>query len=223
MRVKNTKETSDVWCGQTLVPYQEYDLQPTEIPTWQSSDKVIADLSSGALLIGTASGYKSTPAQAVSFLLETALEITKQPDPSPFATPTYRTKLNATAEVLTCEPGSTAEVLFQMTTERYASGGTLLVKNPEFGDYIYAEVEDENGIIPAPYRAALCEAHPVVAMYIEKQWVEIDGSGYTIQKIDTRPLTAKISAGLFLSLHYVAVNEGVARQVLVNYALAKKL
>jgi hypothetical protein len=140
----------------------------------------------------------------------------------PFAQPTYRTKLNATANILTIAPNSDADIQFLLTQERYVTGGSIVVKNAEIGDYIVAEVEDVDGVIPTPYRAALCENWPVVATYIEKQWIEVQGE-YSIMKINTYPLNAKISAGLYLCLHYYAVNAGASREVAVNYHLTKKL
>jgi hypothetical protein len=69
MRVKNNTQNSDVWCGQTIAAVAEYDIQPIELFNWQQSDKVIADLSSGSLLIGDGTTYKPQGALAVSFLL----------------------------------------------------------------------------------------------------------------------------------------------------------
>lgn len=70
MRVRNNKQTSDIWVGQTLSTNQTYDLQPTEIHLWKNNDKVIADLSSGDLSIGDGVTYQSAGANAVNFLLE---------------------------------------------------------------------------------------------------------------------------------------------------------
>lgn len=151
------------------------------------------------------------------------LEITKQPDPSPFAQPLYRTKRSATANVLQVEPNTNGEVVYVLAQERYVSGGCLIVYDAQPGDYITAEVEDTDGIIPAAYRAALCEAHPIVATYIEKEWVQANPNGVTVHEINTHPLNAKITAGLYLCLHYHAVDAGVARKIYVNYYLTKKL
>lgn len=75
MRVKNNKATADTWAGQELQPAQEYDIQSTEIAAWQSSDKVIQDASLLHLLIGDATSYKSTGAEAVAFLLQTKSDV----------------------------------------------------------------------------------------------------------------------------------------------------
>jgi hypothetical protein len=149
--------------------------------------------------------------------------VVSQPDPTPFAQPTYRTKRNATDSVLEVEPNSDGEVQFKLLQERYVSGGCLLVYNAQPGDYVVAEVEDVDGIIPAPYRAALCENHPVVATYIEKEWVHANPDGLTTHEINTHPLNAKITAGLYLCLHYYAANSGQTRQIYINYYLTKKL
>lgn len=157
------------------------------------------------------------------------LVIEKMPDPSPFASPTHRTKHDATGELLTIEPGSSGEMDFLLTQERYVSGGSLVIENAEFGDYVIACVEDKNSLIPAPYRSSLCENWPIVATYIEKEFIEVTRPGsinlgsVTVHRIDTAPLNAKISAGLVLCVKYYATNVGSNRRLAANYHLTKKL
>lgn len=147
----------------------------------------------------------------------------------PFAAPTYRTKHNATDALVSIQPGAIGEIDFTLTQERFVSGGSLVIENAEFGDYLIAVVEDESGLIPVQYRAALCEDWPIVAKYIEKAFVEVQVPGtmtpgaITVHKIDTSPLNAKISAGLTLSIRYYSANTGLTRRVAVNYHLTKKL
>lgn len=69
MRVKNNKVSSDIWVGMTIEPNAEYDIEVVEIFKWQGNDKVIADLSSGDLLIGDGVTYKSGANAAINFLL----------------------------------------------------------------------------------------------------------------------------------------------------------
>lgn len=141
----------------------------------------------------------------------------------PFAIPSYRTKRMAIAAPVLCPKNSTTEILYKLTQEFFTKGGCLIVENPQFGDYVFAEVVDIDGVIPAPYRAALCEAWPVVAAYILKEYVEVNGATLVVHRIDTQPLSAKITSGLYLSLHYVAVNSGVDRNMLINYYMNKRL
>lgn len=143
-------------------------------------------------------------------------------DSQPYALPTYRTKRNATSNVTTCPVNTNTEIQYQITSEVYTQGGCLIVKNAEIGDYFYAEVEDIDGVIPSPYRAALCENWPVVSTYVIKEFIEVTGT-YSVNRIDTKPLVAKLTTGLYLCLHYVAVNSGVDRQVAINYYFNKKL
>ena len=155
--------------------------------------------------------------------------ITSAPDPAPFAQPTYRTKRNATTNLVSIAAGDNSDVAFVLTSERYVNGGCLIVENAEIGDYIVAEVEDVNGVIPAPYRTALCENYPVVSTYIEKEFVRVMTPGtvqagaITVHEINTSPLNAKISANLCLCVHYYAVNSGLTRRLAINYHLTKKL
>lgn len=69
MRVKNVSGSTKVYSGQTLDNNQEHDIAAIELTNWQSDDDVIADASSGNLLIGDGSVYKTPGAQAISFLL----------------------------------------------------------------------------------------------------------------------------------------------------------
>jgi hypothetical protein len=147
----------------------------------------------------------------------------------PFAQPLYRTKRNATASTVTVSPGSNSSIGIQITAERYVSGGCLVIENAEFGDYVTAEVSDTDGVIPSPYRSALCENWPVVAMYIEKEYIKVNTPGsiqagsVTIHEIDTAPLNAKITPMLYLTVTYYAVNAGLDRRLAANYYLTKKL
>lgn len=145
------------------------------------------------------------------------------PDPAPFARPLYRTKHNATEEIVEINPDEDSQIDFLLPAERYVNGGTLIIKNAEFGDWISASVEDTDGVIPSGYRAALCEAWPVVATYIEREWVKVCDGAIAIHEVDTSPLNAKITAGLYLRVHYRACADGAARKVGVNYKLTKKL
>jgi hypothetical protein len=143
-------------------------------------------------------------------------------DQEPFALPSFRTKLNCTPSIIDVAPDTTTAIDYQITEERYATGGTLIVHNAQLGDYVTASVYDKDGVIPAPYRPALCEAHPIVATYVEKHWVEAV-SDKVLMSINTYPLNAKISIGLYLRLTYHAVGGSLDRKVAVNYKLSKKL
>lgn len=184
-------------------------------------------LSSGdeAILSGLVTSHVIAP----HTIVPESVIITSQPDPAPFAQPTYRTKRAATTNLVSIAVGDNSDVAFVLTSERYVNGGCLIVENAEIGDYIVAEVEDVNGVIPAPYRAALCENYPVVSTYIEKEFVRVMTPGtvqsgaITVHEINTAPLNAKISANLCLCVHYYAVNSGLTRRLAINYHLTKKL
>jgi hypothetical protein len=154
--------------------------------------------------------------------------VTEQPDPIAFAQPTHRTKRYAT-DIVTIAKNTSEEIGFQLPSELWSMGGCLLVENAEFGDYVTASVYDVDSVIPEPYRAALCEAWPVVATYIVKAYVKVEVPG-TVQagsisniEVLTHPLIAKITAGLYLRLTYHAVDSGLTRRAAVNYYLLKKL
>ena len=148
--------------------------------------------------------------------------ITAPLDNNPFAVPTYRTKYNATSNWIAVEPDSSAPNDFLLTAERYIAGGQLLVQNATMGDYVTAEVIDRDCVIPLQYRVALCENYPTVALYIERWWINPTAEFITVD-LDTAPLNAKISAGLYLRVTYHASAAGTTRQLAINYKLTKKL
>jgi len=156
-------------------------------------------------------------------------DLKSAPEVLPFAQPTYRTKRDAIADLISVAKNTTGDIDFLLTAERYVQGGTLIVENAEIGDYITAMVEDIDGVIPAPYRAALCEAWPIVAQYVMKEFIEVGVPGsvtagtVTKHHIESYPLNAKIPAGLYLCIEYHAVDSGLTRRVAVNYHLTKKL
>lgn len=141
-------------------------------------------------------------------------------DPSPFAKPEFRTKRSKTSGLVTIAPGESQNIDFLLTEELYTSGGALVFDGAELGDYVTASVYDKDGIVPAPYRPVLAEAWPVMGAYILGEWIQ-KGSGR--HEINTYPLNAKITPGLYLRVTYTAVNSGSNRTVGVNYYLTKKL
>jgi hypothetical protein len=151
------------------------------------------------------------------------MAITALPEAKPFASPDYRTKRDSTAFISTIEAGSSVNLDYILPETRYVSGGSLIVKNAQFGDYISASVVDVNGVIPQAYRASLCENWPIVSTYICREWVEVSDGVHTKHRVDTYPLNAKITQGLFLRITYNATNSGNTREACVNYNLTKKL
>jgi hypothetical protein len=148
------------------------------------------------------------------------VNIIEQP---PFAQPTYRTKHTASDSIVVVAADSYENIDLLLTEERYISGGTLIVENPQLGDYVTTEIVDLDDVIPEAYRPILCENWPTVARYIEKEWIEVNASTCVRQKIDTSPLNARVTAGLYLRVTYHAINSGSSRNIGINYYLTKKL
>ena len=69
MRVKNNSGSTKIYLGQELANQQTYDIPAQDLHKWQGDDDVIADGSSGDLLIGDGSVYKVAGAEAINFLL----------------------------------------------------------------------------------------------------------------------------------------------------------
>lgn len=137
-----------------------------------------------------------------------------------FADPDYRTKWDGAPAIVDVPAGQAAPLDFQLSEERYISGGMAIVKNAELGDWVEGMIYDKDNVIPEPYRAATCEGHPVVNKYVLKMYINpLKGEG----EIDTNPLSAKVSAGLYVRLIYHAINEGQTRKVVMNLKMSKKL
>jgi hypothetical protein len=167
-------------------------------------------------------GKSTQPEDAADFLANLAPKANQSAGPLPFAQPQYRTKNQATSAIASVNAGESGVISMQLAAEKFASGGSLIVKNAEFGDYVTAEVKDISSLIPAAYRAATCEAWPVVNTYVEKMWIAPKGVVTEIS-LDTYPLNAKIPAGMHLCITYHSAAAGSARDIVVNYNMQRKL
>lgn len=148
-----------------------------------------------------------------------AVKVEEQP---PFAKPDYRTKRDGASTWVDVIENAVAQVDYQLTEERYVSGGECIVVGAKKGDWISAEVVDANGLIPEAYRASLCEAWPVVAEYVIKANL-VPNENAKEYILNTYPLNAKISAGLVLRIKYHASSEVGTRSFVSNYYLTKKI
>lgn len=222
-KIKNNDSILHVWCGQEVQPGEYYTIQSTEELTWGNDATLLVAIANSLAIVNDGSSDITDINSAINYLkgnlpADVNSTIIAQP---PFAEPLYRVKNNSTDAIIECQVNEEINIDFAIgNQDRYISGGTLILLNHEMGDHVSAEVYDKDGIIPAPYRAALCEAHPTVAKYVEKQWI---CPGNCCISFDTRPLNAKIPAGLYLRITYHAANSGTARKIAVNYNLQKKL
>jgi hypothetical protein len=220
-KIKNNDSVSHIWCGQEIQPTEYYQIQPSEESRWANDSTVLSDIGNSLALVNDGSSDITNINDAINWLKSNVpvdVNATIETTP-PFAEPLYRTKFQATADLVTVEPNSSETIDFLITDSFYVYGGEGFVKGAELGDFVSAEVYDKDSIIPAPYRSALCEAWPCVNKYVLKMWINPDGK----MEINTYPLIAKLSAGLYLRLTYTACADGSDRQVAVNYFLTKKL
>ena len=232
IRIKNNDTVNHIWGGKEFLPSEIYTIQTADYQNFISNQSFFASVGSGIALIGSSDEFFSNPVEGWEFLEHegiTSLSISSLPEAEPFALPSYRTKRNATEDIVTIQSGTTETIDFKLDSERYVSGGCLIIENAEFGDYCTAEVIDIDGVIPTLYRTELCENYPTVASYIDKEFIKVKTPGsitvgsITQHEIDTYPLNAKITAGLYLRITYIAVSSGLDRRACVNYYLTKKL
>lgn len=223
MQIKNIDTVEHLWGGIIIQPNTTYTSASVEEDKKFGNDSsFITDLSAGKAQV-IDNGIIITDIATALGLLRKEINYVYVKETPPFAEPLYRTKRDKTSQWTVCPANQSTVLDFQLTADRYVTGGKIIYKNSKEGDYITAEIHDTNGVIPAPYRAALCEAWPTVAQYINN-WVEpTELDKYGSEKIDTYPLNAKISAGLFLRVTYHSSAVEGDRKVAVNYNLTKKL
>lgn len=124
----------------------------------------------------------------------------------PFTQPTHRYQGNATTTTQTCAVNATATIDFSVGTANGLTGGELIYKNWEMGDYIKMDV-----------------IHPVtkdvIQPYVVKRFLGADGR----ETLDLRPLLAVVPVGLQIRTTYTAVNAGTAREFAINFDLFEEL
>lgn len=235
--IKNEQSQSDVYLGQLIASGAYYQIPPEDDIAFSNNSKVLQHIAESKLVVAKSSDELndiSDISEAINFLKNLTpqqVKVISQSESEPFAKPSFRTKRNATSSKVTCSVSGTQVIDFDLTEERYVVGGGLLVVNPEPGDYLTAEIMDNVSSIPdipypgvsgMTYRDVLCEDWPMVARYIEKEWVPAI-SNKIYHEINTYPLNARITANLDLRVTYHATNVGVDRDIYVNYNLSKKL
>jgi hypothetical protein len=165
----------------------------------------------------------SVDSVAIHEVLDTAIvqvDVQKTPDPAPFATPSFRTKWDASPDVVTTAENQTVVMDYTMTEERYAHGGSIIFEGTKIGDKLEAMIVDPNGVIPEPFRAIVCEDYPIVAQYIYRHYLP---AGEGVRELNTYPLNAKITPGLVLRVTIHTCSTPGTRKFATNYLLTKKL
>lgn len=161
-------------------------------------------------------------------LEESIIPVIVQEQP-PFAAPSFRTKRKGAPNFIEMAPSQEQTIDLPITEERYCHGGVIVFSGIEVGDTVTGEVYDKDGVIPnvpyplntaVTYRQALCEAWPVVANYLDDEPLP-PGSGF--REINTYPLNAKITAGLYLRIKIKTCALGSTRKIGLGYYLTKKL
>lgn len=220
--VKNISGSTKSWGGVSILDGSSYYCQSSSEAKMFFNDNIfVADISiglaevyvDGVLIVGASASLNILRVEEMS------VNVLSTP---PFSVPDYRTKRSATDLWVNCLENTSTAIDYILPEELYVSGGEIIFYNSKKGDYITAEVNDVNGVIPVLYRAALCESHPTVATYIVKKWI-VPSTGFGSFMIDTYPLNAKITAGLSLRVTYFASAEAGTREVSINYHLTKKL
>lgn len=216
--IKNISSEEKIWI-KSFTPGEEYQI-PTDSPglaqKYATNDSLIAAISIGDAQIGNGETFFITVADQLNWLRDDSTTTTL----NPFAVPTYRTKRDATESLVEIAANSSSHIDYRLNEEKYVQGGEIVYTNAEIGDYVSAEIYDKDSVIPEAYRASLCEAWPCVAKYVIKHFVHPNKN---IMVIDTYPLNAKITAGLYLRITYYACNSGNTRTAGVNYYMTKKL
>ena len=220
-RITNLDSVAHSWGGVYIGASAYYETaNDTEDKAFAADATFCTDLSNGLASVSV-NGAVLAWNNALTYLAQKIADVYVKATP-PFAQPDYRTKRDATTGWISCASNDTQEIDFQLSEERYVTGGEIIFSGTKKGDYITAEVADPGNLIPEAYRSALCESHPTVARYIVKKWIK-PTDGFDSFTIDTYPLNAKISAGLVLRVTFHASAAEGTRELAVNYHLTKKL
>jgi len=91
MKIKNTKTSLDVWCGQSIDSGSYYTIQQNELVRFQSDSKTITDISSGDLLVNDGTSNISDISNAVNLFLGTGIKSVNIYYDPPFASKTVGT------------------------------------------------------------------------------------------------------------------------------------
>lgn len=230
IKIKNNTESTITYAGQEILSGEYYQIQnETELSQFLKTtllsdinpsvnNPVISMVNDGESDLSYEDGQ--------NWLLDLHVKSVTVQESPPFAKPDYRTKFSKTAAIENAPKNDSTNIDFQLTKELYIFGGEGVVKNAEYGDYITAEIYDKDSVIPEAYRASLCEDWPTVAEYADL-WIMVtdlpSNNPFTKIHMNTYPLIAKISAGLYLRITYHAIDAGETRQIAMNYFLDKKL
>lgn len=149
-----------------------------------------------------------------------SVEIIAQPEPEPFAKPSFRTKRDGAPSWIDIGPDSNLNSDYYITEERYVSGGEVLTIDAKKGDWISAEVIDIDGVLPEIYRPVLAENYPTLNKYVIRANILPGTNKYVL---DTYPLNAKITPGFYLRITYHTSAELGTRSFIANYYLTQKL
>jgi len=220
----NTDQEISLDVGHKIPASGSYTIDPANYGPFARSNDVLTLLADETLTYNDGSNDLEL-SQAIDHLkgiFPTHLDASISSTP-PFAEPIHRTKRSAISAPVTCTKNDSTDIEYCLPYDKYCKGGVLIVKNADFGDYVEACVYDKDSVIPEAYREALCEDWPKVSTYIEKEFIEYLGNTYTVHRIRTDPLTAKITTGLYVRLTYHAIDSGVDRTVLMNCDMTKEI
>jgi len=218
--VKNLSLEVKTWGGVAIQPSGSYTCNnQQEADAFVKDDNFISDLVAGSAKVEIDGELILSPAESIVALASQKVEVTNATLSEPFAAPTFRTKRKG-AGFYSVAPGGEIIIDLLLTEERWAHGGVIVYEGAKVGDTLIGEIVDKDGVIPAPYRAVLCENYPIVANYLDEEPIP-PGDGY--REINTYPLNARITPGLYLRVKFKACNKGSTREVGMGYYLTKKL
>lgn len=107
----------------------------------------------------------------------------------------------------TATKNTTTNFDFKVTKDMcYCSGGEIIVKDAEHGDYIKIEVIDKDNVLGYG-------ANTVLQVYLEK-W-HVDYHGKNVLEV---PYAGKIPNGVYLRLKYTSMSSTTDVKVAVNYS-----
>jgi hypothetical protein len=196
-KIKNTRTGDVVRCGQTLAQNVYYEIQALELPRWQNDDTVVAELTSGDLVINDGTSDITGASKIIDFLRDVAGPTTLKP----FAVADgFRARFKGVSG--TAVAGTTTNIDHVLSEERWIDGVELSQVGAAVGDTVnFQVVHPTYGVVDefgASWNidSASCKQGAVVISYPAKLL-----AGLTIRCAYTSVGEADVWVGVNLRLH----------------------
>ena len=151
IKIKNTDNEEHTWLGQTILPDEYFEIEPTELIKWQNDSKVLSDIGSGLLVVNNGTADITDVAKAINYFKDN-LDKFNENGYRVFA-PTFEDTNGLTViwkgSLHTAQPNSLNIYDELVTTQLKLRGGwyRLLDSNAQIGDYLEFSIIDKDDVL----------------------------------------------------------------------------